>query len=296
MIDIYVQRYLDYLSAERGLAKATIASYSVDLAQFAEFIAKKGLDDSISKEETIQEYRADLQTKGLSNTSMSHKVTVLRGLLKFLSSEGYVDAPAEDILKSSVTKLRIPKFLTVDQVDALLNAPDWHEPLGLRDRAMLETLYATGLRVSELIGLLTDEVDMRMGFLRCKGKGSKERIVPLGEVACQWISAYRSRVRGIISKTAQSPYLFITKLDKPMSRVMFWKLIKKYAVMADIPEASVTPHVIRHSFATHLLERGADVRTLQEMLGHADIATTQIYTHTTRDHLREIYKQTHPRA
>ena len=296
MIDLHLQQYIDYLSAERGLAQATLASYSVDLSQFVEFLCANKLEDAISKEETIRAYRSDLMRKGFSSATLTHKVTALRGFLKFLAAEGYNEKPPDDLLKSSVIRQRIPKFLTIDQVDALLNAPDWREPAGLRDKAMLETLYATGVRVSELISLLTNDVDLRMGFIRCKGKGSKERIVPIGEVACQWISAYMLNSRGIIAKGDHSPHLFITKLGESMSRVMFWKIIKKYAILAGITGESVTPHVIRHSFATHLMERGADVRTLQEMLGHADIATTQIYTHTTRDHLREIYKQAHPRA
>lgn len=297
MIDRHVQNYLDYLASERMLAKATLASYSVDLAQYAEFISANGFEDSFNSEDTIKAYRAELHSRGLSVTTTSHKVTVLRGFLSFLAAEGYIENLPKDLLKSSVLRQRIPKFLTVDQVDGLLNAPDWREPTGMRDRAMLETLYASGLRVSELVNLLIDDVDLRMGFLRCKGKGSKERIVPVGEVACQWISTYMSGSRNMINKSSGiSSYLFITKLGKPMSRVMFWKIVKKYAAMAGIDLDLVTPHVLRHSFATHLLERGADVRTLQEMLGHADIATTQIYTHTTRDHLREIYKQAHPRA
>ena len=296
MIDRYIQMYLDYLSAERGLAKATLASYGVDLSQFAQFVNENEYIDKFSDEDTIHQYRVKLLNLKLSDTSIAHKVTVLRGFLKFLFSEGYIGAVDNDAMKSSVSKLRIPKFLTVDEVDALLHAPDWKEPFGMRDKAMLETLYASGLRVSELINLLSDDVDLRMGFLRCKGKGSKERVVPLGEVACQWISAYINTAKTEITKGNRSPYLFVTKQNKPMSRVMFWKIIKKYAQQAGINLDTVTPHVLRHSFATHLLERGADIRTLQEMLGHADIATTQIYTHTTRDHLREIYKQSHPRA
>lgn len=297
MIDRYVQAYLDYLASERLLAKATLASYSVDLAQYSTFVCENGIEDAYSSEETITAYRAWLQSRGLSVSTITHKITVLRGFLQFLAAEGYIiEMPSKDLLKSSATAKRIPKFLTIEQVDALLNAVDWREPIGMRDKAMLETLYASGLRVSELVNLLIDDVDLKMGFLKCKGKGSKERVVPVGEIACQWIGAYLAGSRSLISNNARSPYLFITKLGKPMSRVMFWKIIKKYASLADIPLEQVTPHVLRHSFATHLLERGADVRTLQEMLGHADIATTQIYTHTTRDLLREIYKQSHPRA
>lgn len=296
MIDRYIQLYLDYLAAERGLAKATLASYSVDLAQFSQLISDLGRRDSFSDESAIKEYRKHLQLRDLSASSTAHKITVVRGLFGFLAGEGYLQPVDADLMKTTASKLRVPKFLTVDQVDALLHAPDWRVPFGMRDKAMLETLYATGLRVSELCNLLIDEVDMRGGFVRCKGKGSKERIVPLGEIARTWITAYTDTARQIIAPGTRSQYLFITKQDNCMSRVMFWKLIKKYAGLAGISGSLVTPHVLRHSFATHLLERGADIRTLQEMLGHADIATTQIYTHATRDHLREIYRQSHPRA
>ena len=188
----------------------------------------------------------------------------------------------------------MPKSLTVDELARLLAAPDIRDDHGLRDKAMLETLYATGLRVSELIGLKVEDVDLESGFVRCVGKGDKERVVPIGEIAA-------NVDRGCISPRARgrfagdSEYLFLTKLGRPMSRVMFWKIIKKYAAAAGI-SAPITPHVLRHSFATHLLERGADLRSVQEMLGHASIATTQVYTHVTRDHLREIYKEAHPRA
>lgn len=296
MIDLYVQQYLDYLASERGLSKATLSSYAVDLSQYTSFICDKHLEDRFSDEETIQSYRAYLIDNQMAVTSITRKVTALRGFLRFLVSEGRLQSIPEDVLKSSVNRTVIPKFLTVDEVDALLKAPDWDDNLGLRDRAMLETLYATGLRVSELISLKVADVDMRMGFLRCFGKGSKERVVPLGEVASGWIQAYMEKSRTQLLINGPSPFLFVSKLGAPMSRIMFWKIIKKYARIAGIEKSLVTPHVIRHSFATHMMERGADIRSLQEMLGHAGISTTQVYTHTSRDHLREVYKETHPRS
>jgi integrase/recombinase XerD len=222
-------------------------------------------------------------------------MSVVRGLIKFLIAERIITKSPLAMLETTRPPVRLPKSLATDELSRLLSQPDIRDDLGLRDKAMLETLYATGLRVSELVGLKVDDVDIKAGFVRCVGKGDKERIVPIGEIAINSIVLYSNRVRGRLAKGEDSVYLFLTKLGQPMSRVMFWKLIKKYAAAAGI-SAPITPHVLRHSFATHLLERGADLRSLQEMLGHASIATTQIYTQVTRDHLREVYKEAHPRA
>ena len=216
-----------------------------------------------------------------------------RSLIKFLVGEKEIAKSPLAVLEPSRPPVRLPKSLSVEELSRLLAAPDIRDDLGLRDKSMIETLYATGLRVSELVGLKVEDVNLKSGFVRCTGKGDKERVVPMGEIAANAIALYIDRVRGRLSDTSE--YLFLTKLGKPISRVMFWKIIKKYAAKAGIT-SPITPHVLRHSFATHLLERGADLRSLQEMLGHASIATTQVYTHVTRDHLREVYKESHPRA
>ncbi len=193
------------------------------------------------------------------------------------------------------TCCQVEALVSIDERGQMVLPKDIRDKLGLRDKAMLETLYATGLRVSELVGLKVEEVNLKMGFLRCTGKGDKERVVPLGEIAAGYTAAYIDRARGVLANQRRSEYLFLTVRGGPMTRVMFWKIIRKHAVHAGIARP-VTPHMLRHSFATHLLERGADLRSLQEMLGHASIATTQIYTHVTRDHLRQVYKESHPRA
>ena len=296
MIDILIQRFLDHIAIERGLSDNTIASYGRDLAQFADFLAKRDITDAKSIDENcLSAYLGKLNKEKYKPTSIARKISAIRNFIKFLSAEREIDKSPIIALETSRPPIRLPKTMEVDEVSRILNAPDISDELGLRDKAMLETLYATGLRVSELINLKMSEVSLKMGFLRCVGKGDKERAIPLGEIAVEYINAYIDRARGHLAGDNRSEYLFLTKLGKPMSRVMFWKIIKKYAANAGITR-EITPHTLRHSFATHLLERGADLRSVQEMLGHASIATTQIYTHVTRDHLKEVYMESHPRA
>ncbi|MEN6584050.1 MAG: site-specific tyrosine recombinase XerD [Armatimonadota bacterium] len=296
MMDIYIQRFLDHLSVERGLSENTIASYGRDLAQFAEFLDKRQIHESRQiNEDVLIAFIDHLKKSNYASTSTARKISAVRGFVNFMCAEREIDKSPLTTFETGRPPQRLPKVLDLDELSRLLDAPDIHEDLGLRDKAMFETLYATGLRVSELINLKSDDVNTRMGFLRCIGKGDKERVVPLGEVAAEYITAYSDRVRGRLTGGDRSEYLFLTKNGQPMSRVMFWKIIQKYAAKAGIAK-QITPHMLRHSFATHLIERGADLRSVQEMLGHASIATTQIYTHVSRDHLREIYKETHPRA
>lgn len=294
MIDIYIQRYLDHLIVERGLSANTIASYGRDLAQFARFLDQRGISDAGAiNEACIVAFLDGLNKRKYAAASVARKLSAVRSMVKFLCAERVIERSPLARLEPARPPKRLPKSLEIDEVDRLLAAPDVRDQTGLRDKAMLETLYACGLRVSELISLKVEDLDLSNGFLRCIGKGSKERIVPIGKTAREWIAAYAQRVRA--GHEGRSESLFLTKLGRPMSRVMFWKIIRKYAVQAGITKA-LTPHVLRHSFATHLLERGADLRSLQEMLGHASISTTQIYTHVSRDHLREVYRETHPRA
>lgn len=296
MIDGYIQRFLDHITGERGLAANTIASYGRDLAQLAEFLAERGITSPMDiDEQCIIAFLDRLRSHGYEAASVARKISAVRCFVRFLCAEKEIDRNPLSTLESAGLNRRLPKSLEVDEVSRLLNAPDVSDDLGLRDKAMLETLYATGLRVSELVNLRIEDVKIAAGFVRCVGKGNKERVIPLGEIAASYIRAYLERVRGRLAGSMRSEYLFLTKQGKPMTRVMFWKIIRKYATQAGIT-SEVTPHVLRHSFATHLLERGADLRSVQEMLGHASIATTQIYTHVSRDHLREVYAESHPRA
>jgi integrase/recombinase XerD len=296
MIDFHIQRFLDYIAIERGLSSNTVASYGRDLSQFAAFLAKRGVTDPSHIDDACMVAFLNMLNKDkYAYTSTARKVSAVRGFIKYLCSERVIEKSPLRTFETGRPPQRLPKCLDIDELSRLLDAPDIHDDLGLRDKAMLETLYASGLRVSELIALKAEDVNSRMGFLKCVGKGNKERVVPIGEIAGEYIAAYVDRVRARLTRTNRSEFLFLSKLGEPMSRVMFWKIIKKYSTQAGITK-SITPHMLRHSFATHLIERGADLRSVQEMLGHASIATTQIYTHVTRDHLREIYKETHPRA
>ncbi len=296
MIDVQIQRFFDSMTVERGLSENTMISYARDLSQFSGFLAKRGVaEPKAIDEECLVAFLAHLDKQHYAATSVARKISAVRSFVKFLSSERLIQKSPLATFQVGRPPKRLPKSLEIDEIARLLDAPDIRDDLGLRDKAMLETLYASGLRVSELISLRTDDVNTQEGYLRCVGKGDKERVVPLGEVAIAWITAYIDRVRGRLAGGGRSDYLFLTKQGDGMSRVMFWKIIKKYAIVAGITKP-LTPHTLRHSFATHLLERGADLRSLQEMLGHASIATTQVYTHVSSDHLREVYKESHPRA
>ena len=296
MIDYHIQRFLDYTAIERGLANKTIEAYGRDLSQFAAYLMERGITDPRAIDETCLLGFLERLTKAkLASASIARKMTAVRCFIKYLIAEGEMTKSPLEAIPATRPAKRLPKSLDIDDVGRLLNAPNVSDEFGLRDRAMLETLYATGLRVSELIGLRTDDVNLKMGFVRCTGKGDKERVVPIGEIAARLIEEYIDRARGKLAKGQRSEFLFLSKLGRPMSRVMFWMIVKKHALAAGIRK-SITPHTLRHSFATHLLERGADLRSLQEMLGHASIATTEVYTHVTRDHLREVYKEAHPRA
>lgn len=295
-MDVEIQQFLDWLVVERGLSNHTITSYSRDLVQFADFAARRGVTNSENiDEKLILGFLSHLKRGRYAAASVARKLSAIRSFLKFLVSERVINNNPLALVTFSRPARRLPKSLDVAEVAKLLSAPDVRTTLGLRDKAMLETLYATGLRVSELIALRTSDINLDRGFVRCIGKGGKERLVPLGEIASHCIALYISGARDRLAGGRCTEYLFLTSQGRPMSRVMFWKIIKKYARAAGITKG-ITPHTLRHSFATHLLERGADLRSLQEMLGHASIATTQIYTHVSRDHLREVYRESHPRA
>ena len=281
-----VEEFLDYLTLERGLAANSVAGYGRDVSQHAQSALQQGLrGPSAVKESHVLRFLRRLQ--GASPSTRLRKIAALKAFYRWLVREGKIEADPTANLESARLSQRLPKTLTFEQVKQLLAQPG-EGKRGLRDRALLELLYATGLRVSELVGLQRTDVNLSMGYVRCIGKGGKERIVPFGKFAAEAIEKY------LAARDDGWPCLFPGYRGRQMTRAGFWKALRRYARAANIE--AVTPHTLRHSFATHLLERGADLRSIQEMLGHASINTTQIYTHVSADHLREVYRSAHPRA
>jgi integrase/recombinase XerD len=289
-----VRAFLDYLSIEKGLAANTLAAYGRDLGKVLLFMSKENISWKRAKEEDLVGFVRAQSRSGLSARSLSRLISAVRSFYKYLLLDGVVAADPAERLSSPSVWLSLPKFLTVKEVESLLAAPDGEESRGIRDRAMLEVLYGAGLRVSELVALKPGDVNLDDGFLICRGKGGKERIVPLGGAACRAVRAYLAGARPLFDKRAAGP-LFLTRRGGAFTRQGFWKLLKGYARETGVA-ANISPHVLRHSFATHLLERGADLRSVQLMLGHSQITTTQIYTHVSRDRLRQVYDKYHPRA
>lgn len=295
-MDEAIQAFIDHLTVERGLSANTVSAYAHDLAQFAAFAEKQGATSARQlKGDLVERYLAGLHEAAMAPNTIGRKLSAIKTFCKFACREGFADADFTADIGSMKEPKRLPGVLTIQEVSALLDQPDMNTEAGLRDRAMLETLYASGLRVSELINLRLSDLNLSVGFIRCFGKGSKERIVPLGKVAIGYLERYIAESRPTYARAGSSEYLFLAKHGRKMSRVGFWKIIKKHAAQAGITR-NITPHTLRHSFATHLLQGGADLRSIQEMLGHADIATTQIYTHVSRERLKEVYREAHPRA
>lgn len=295
-LDQLIDQYLNYLIVEKGLAANTIEAYASDLASYSDFlrsqkiIALFGTDTAV-----ILKYIIELRKNGRgANTRARHLVTI-RGFYHYLHNMGLLKHNPAKLVDLPKRGLKLPEVLNVDQVVQLLSAPDVKKPTGQRDAAMLELLYAAGLRVSELINLHVASINLEAGFVRVLGKGSKERIVPIGTKALTCIQEYLKNGRKKILKDGTSRFLFVARAGKPMTRQGFWKLLKRYALKAGIRKR-VTPHSLRHSFASHLLEGGADLRAVQIMLGHVDIATTQIYTHVAQKRLIEIHQKYHPRG
>lgn len=287
-----IDRFADALWIEDGLAPLTLAAYRRDLAQLAAWLGDKPLD--AATEADLLGYVA-ARHAGTRATTANRRLTVFKRYFRWALREHLVSADPTLKLLSAKQPLRVPKTLSEAQVEALLAAPDVDTPLGLRDRTMIELMYASGLRVSELVTLKTVHVGLAEGVLRVVGKGSKERLVPFGEEAHAWIMRYVSEARAAILKGQQSDALFVTARGGPMTRQMFWTLIKRHARQAGIT-APLSPHTLRHAFATHLLNHGADLRAVQMLLGHADIGTTTIYTHVARERLRQLHAQHHPRG
>lgn len=291
-----IHEFINYLSVERGLAVNTLESYGRDLRQYSEFLDTddESALDSVSRT-TIVNYLLYLQSQGKATATIARRLAALKAFYQFLVREKRIHDDPTANLESPKLEKRLPKVLSVGEVERLLAQPDAGQAAGVRDRAMLELLYATGIRVSELVSLDVSDVNLEMGYIKCSGKGSKERIVPLGSLAIQSCRDYLGVARPRLVREREEQALFVNHHGHRLTRQGFWKIVKKYADDAKI-EKEITPHTLRHSFATHLLENGADLRSVQEMLGHADISTTQIYTQVTRGRLKEVYAKAHPRA
>lgn len=290
----YLPIYLDYLTVEKGLARNSLSSYATDLRQFGRYLADKKIDIESVDRLSIVRYFQSLRSAGIAARSVARALAAIRGMFRFLVAERHLKTDPTENLENPKVWTTLPKSILPEEVEALLRAPDPSTAEGLRDRAMLELLYATGLRVSELIRVRIDDLVMDAGFLRTIGKGSKERIVPFGDTARDAIVRYIETGRPEYDRFGD-PHLFLSRRGRPMSRQSFWMKIVKHARTAGI-KAQISPHVLRHSFATHLLENGADLRSVQMMLGHSDISTTQIYTHVSRARLQKLYERYHPRA
>jgi len=295
-MDQLLDQFLHYLVVEKGLSRNTIEAYGHGLTRFLDHLRGKKIQDirEVGKFD-VQGFLLALKKMSLNTKSIVRNLAAIRSFFRFLIQEGVLEANPLENLESPRVARTLPEILSLKEIEQILEQPNVQTPLGVRDRAMLEMLYATGMRVSELTQLPTHQVNLEGGYVLLYGKGSKERVVPLGSEALKWVALYLKTARGILSKGRESPSLFINRSGKGMSRQRFWKNLKDCAQRAGIHKR-ITPHLLRHSFASHLLERGADLRSVQMMLGHADISTTQIYTHVTGERLKKVHKQYHPRG
>ena len=295
-----IEEFVHHLDVERGLAKNSLAAYGQDLRKFDRFLQRKGCKAQQVRQGEIDEFARDLSRarpggRALAAPSVARVLNAVRMFYRYLLAEKLVTADPTAQVRAPRTTKSLPRFLTLNEIERLLAAPDARTPLGLRDSAMLEVLFATGMRVSELISLRVRDANLGSGCVRCLGKGSKERLVPMSRAAIVRLEAWLSRGRPALADGQKAAALFLNSRGGAMSRQGFWKILKEYGDALGLG-SRLSPHVLRHSFATHLLERGADLRSVQVMLGHADISTTQRYTHVNRDRLKRVYRQTHPRA
>lgn len=295
-LDQLADQFINYLVVEKGLSKNTVAAYSRDLVLYLEFLQANGVSNIVESDTaSVLKHLIDLRDAGLGPRSRARHLVTLRGFYRFLVQEKVLETNPAQLVDLPKAGQKLPDVLNVDDVLRLLEAPDPSKPLGARDAAMLELLYAAGLRVSELIEVGIADVNLEACFVRVLGKGSKERVVPIGLTAKEKLELYLASGRPALLKGRPSSYLFVTRLSKPMTRQRFWKLLRQCALKAGISQ-KITPHTLRHSFATHLLERGADLRSVQVMLGHVDISTTQIYTHVAQEKLKAVHTACHPRG
>lgn len=292
-----MQLFLEYLTVELGLSANTMQAYERDLRLFCKTLGFKNSDALVNvSREQITGYMTQLKEKGLAAATIARKLAAIKAFYRFMTAEGYMDANPAEVVEAGTKGIKLPHVLSEDEVVRLLNQPDITTAEGFRDRTMLEVLYATGMRVSELINLTLERVDLNMKYIIAFGKGSKERIVPLGSVAAEFLQQYLEKVRPKLThEDRNTNIVFLAFGGHELTRQRFWQIIRAYGRKANINKA-LTPHILRHSFATHLLDNGADLRSVQELLGHSDISTTQIYTHLTNKRLRDIYAKAHPRA
>jgi integrase/recombinase XerD len=294
-LEAHIRSFLSYLRVEKGLSPNTINAYRRDMAKFAAFAAKQKLETAQIERSHVVDFLRTLYLRKLDSRSVARHLVTIRHFFRFAFTEGFIQEDPASNIQSPKFRQALPEFLSVQEVDRLLAQPDVNTTAGLRDKAMIELLYSTGLRVSELCGLKTADVQMEVGWLRCIGKGNKERLVPVGRRALETVQEYLKKSRPEILGEKTSPYLFASRTGAAINRIIFWKVLGAYGRKAGLRK-TLSPHMLRHSFATHLLDRGADLRSVQMMLGHADIATTQIYTHVVEERLKQVYKAHHPRA
>jgi integrase/recombinase XerD len=294
-----IASFMNYIKVEKGLAANTLLAYDRDLRKFQAFAEKRQVSLEALSRDHVVDFLGDLYRTGLDSRTVARHLVSVRNLFRFALAEGALSVDPTLNLESPKVRRSLPIYLRMEDVDRLLNQPDPSTPQGLRDRAILEVLYSTGLRVSELINLKVSDLEMRMGCLRCIGKGDKERLVPVGRKALATVQTYLAKARPHFLRARgegkASPWLFVNRFGNRLTRITVWRLLSAYGRRAGI-RARLSPHKLRHSFATHLLERGADLRSVQLMLGHADISTTQIYTHVMEERLKQVYKAHHPRA
>lgn len=291
----FIKEFLDYLSVERGLSKNTIQSYGHDLNKYISYLKSKSIQslDNVRRQD-IQDFLMHLKEKGLNASSIARNLVAIKVFHRFLVNQRYIKEDITSVLETPKLWKTLPEVLDLNEVEAILERPNIRDKQGIRDKAALELMYATGMRVSELVGLKLNDLNLDVGFVKCIGKGQKERIIPIGRNAKDALKKYLEKARPKFLKRHEANALFLTRLGRPMSRQSFWLMIKHYVRDARIKKR-VTPHTLRHSFATHLLQRGADLRIVQELLGHANISTTQIYTHINKERLKQIHQKFHPR-
>jgi len=305
---LWVEEYLDYCRIEKGLADNTVISYGRDLKHLVKFSVEQEWSEGPQEYLDVLEFLKYLQEKRLSSSSFMRMTSTLRNFYRYLLQNGKTKSDPTAQLEAPKRFRKLPRMLSRNQIEILLNQPDTRTESGIRDRAMLEVLYAAGMRISEMLNLKLHQLQLQLGFVVCTGKGSKERIAPINEAGTFWLTRYLKEVRprligtktrknyGVSKRTSDQQRVFLNQRGKPLSRQGFWKILKAYGRNAGIPQNLLTPHVLRHTFATHLLEGGADLRSVQMLLGHADISTTEIYTHVSREHLQKIYRKHHPRG